>query len=164
MEKIKRTYGNFTFELKAFREIAGHDDSLPFTASLYINNKRVATVTNDGWGGDAVVYPNGKNSALLDIAMKAVAQYEPDAYWHNIGALCDLMASEIVDAKMTDKFIKKHPFDLIFRNERHIVAVPITNKAGLHVDASKVATINSGLIKSIIEKYVKQGYTHIKTF
>lgn len=44
--------GNHTFTLKNCKKQIGHDDSTPYTASLYIDNKRVCTLYNDGWGGE----------------------------------------------------------------------------------------------------------------
>lgn len=41
----------YTVSLKNFRLIPGHDDSLPYYASVVINGKVVGTIINDGWGG-----------------------------------------------------------------------------------------------------------------
>lgn len=43
--------GGHTFRLKNCIEVNGHDDSLPYTATLYIGNKKVCNLFNDGWGG-----------------------------------------------------------------------------------------------------------------
>lgn len=45
------TFGDYKVELRNYRRNMGHDDSLPYQATLYINGKKVAEVTNDGWGG-----------------------------------------------------------------------------------------------------------------
>ena len=43
----------YTVSLKNFRIIPGHDDSLPYHASVVINGEVVGTITNDGWGGQS---------------------------------------------------------------------------------------------------------------
>lgn len=50
-------------ELRNVREVYGHDDSLPFNADLYVENREwgikdfnlVGRAWNDGWGGDTVI-------------------------------------------------------------------------------------------------------------
>lgn len=37
--------------IKGFKEVHGHDDSLPFEARITLNGKVVGEASNDGWGG-----------------------------------------------------------------------------------------------------------------
>lgn len=46
------TLGDYTFTLKNFHRVNGHDDSLPYTATIYVNGKRTFNAFNDGWGGE----------------------------------------------------------------------------------------------------------------
>lgn len=43
--------GRNRFTLKDFKLQEGHDDSIPYTAILYMNDKPVCKCFNDGWGG-----------------------------------------------------------------------------------------------------------------
>lgn len=44
---------SLVFTLKQFKEIkGGHDDSLPYTATLLVNNEPMYECFNDGWGGE----------------------------------------------------------------------------------------------------------------
>ena len=63
--------GNHTFTLKKVVEQVGHDDTLPYAATLYIDNKRVAIVFNDGWGGETQ-YHQIFNKDLLEKAEKEI--------------------------------------------------------------------------------------------
>lgn len=47
-------------ELKNVREIPGHDDSLPYVADLIVDGKKVASLHNDGWGGETDITPTDK--------------------------------------------------------------------------------------------------------
>lgn len=47
--------GDYTFTMKRFRIIPGHDDSLPYMGTLCINNKPFAVCGNDGWGGPSSI-------------------------------------------------------------------------------------------------------------
>lgn len=44
--------GGHTIALKDCKEQIGHDDSIPYAARLFIDNKLVCTIYNDGWGGE----------------------------------------------------------------------------------------------------------------
>lgn len=54
------TLGEYTFTLKNFRRVSGHDDSLPYTATIYVNGKRTFKAFNDGWGGETNFLPVDK--------------------------------------------------------------------------------------------------------
>jgi len=41
------------YEVRGYREVAGHDDSTPFIASIYRDGKKVFSASDDGWGGGA---------------------------------------------------------------------------------------------------------------
>ena len=45
------------FTMMDYQEINGHDDSLPYNATLYLNGKPFCKCMNDGWGGDTLLTP-----------------------------------------------------------------------------------------------------------
>ena len=45
--------GGHTITLKNCARQIGHDDSTPYAARLFVDNKLVCTVYNDGWGGES---------------------------------------------------------------------------------------------------------------
>lgn len=58
--------GKDRFTLRDFQLQHGHDDSLPYTAILCLNDNPVCRCTNDGWGGQTDINPlDIKSSAIL---------------------------------------------------------------------------------------------------
>lgn len=55
MKSIKAIVNNNTLELKNIRFIDGHNDTVPFTSTIYFNDKYIGKATNDGRGADAVI-------------------------------------------------------------------------------------------------------------
>jgi hypothetical protein len=39
------------YEVRKYKEVAGHDDSQPFQAEIWKNGKKILIASNDGWGG-----------------------------------------------------------------------------------------------------------------
>lgn len=49
--KIISQVGNYKVALVNLSLCEGHNDSMPYTGTLFINSKRIGSVHNDGWGG-----------------------------------------------------------------------------------------------------------------
>lgn len=47
--------GGHEITLKNCKEQIGHDDSLPYSARLFIDGKIVCSLYNDGWGGETFI-------------------------------------------------------------------------------------------------------------
>lgn len=121
MKKPKMTFGKFILELKNFREIKGHDDSLPFEGELYCNGVHIAGCWNDGWGGDANVKPVIGNLKLYNEVSKIVCATKWDcgkfALNYSIPMVCDLLACDNEAYEWVKREQKNH---LVFKcpNER----------------------------------------------
>lgn len=165
-QKFTKTYDDYTFELRGYKKVIGHDDSLPFNASLYINNKKVATCYNDGWGGEAVVEVIEKYRGLYDRAIEALKRHEPDEWYQRINNLVDMLACKMEDEKIRIKYIKRNMGSLIFANDEKMFAIQLHTNNGKSVCVQEAITHAQGkrTVDAIVEKYEKQGYEHIKTY
>lgn len=110
--KIKQI-GQYKCELKCFKEIIGHDDSLPYIAKLYINGKYVCQVMNDGWGGMSFIREmNNKslydefNSFIKDIV--AFTYQDITIKYHSLEDFCDMLADDTLKYQLIDKKSKDH--------------------------------------------------------
>jgi hypothetical protein len=110
--KIKQV-DQYKCELKAFKEIIGHDDSLPYIAKLYINGKYVCQVMNDGWGGMSFIREmNNKslydefNSFIKDIV--AFTYQDITIKYHSLEDFCDMLAEHTLKYQMVNKKSKDH--------------------------------------------------------
>ena len=69
--------GKDKFSIREFRVIGGHDDSLPYTAILCINNNPLCKCFNDGWGGDTELTPiDNRARAIMASANVTLSNYE----------------------------------------------------------------------------------------
>lgn len=97
---ISLTLGDYTFTMKNYRRIPGHDDSLPFTATLYINGKRSYEALNDGWGGEAFLTSvptnktdyNGINTYLRDNQFLWCEYEGHTLYYRTLPQIADALA------------------------------------------------------------------------
>ena len=55
------------FTMMDYQEINGHDDSLPYNATLYLNGKPFCKCMNDGWGGDTLLTPIVDRNEFEDV-------------------------------------------------------------------------------------------------
>ena len=55
--KVGGSANGLRFTMMDYQEINGHDDSLPYNATLYLNGKPFCKCMNDGWGGDTFLTP-----------------------------------------------------------------------------------------------------------
>lgn len=65
-------------ELKKFKTVKGHDDTLPYEAEIWADGKLVGYTSNDGWGGDDLHYASDK--ALYAEAEKFINAMPPEVY------------------------------------------------------------------------------------
>lgn len=76
---IKKTIvlGKYKFSMKNFREVYGHDDSLPYNGDVYVNGTKFAKCFNDGWGGDTNYnYADGIDNDFVQDVLDEIAKYE----------------------------------------------------------------------------------------
>ncbi len=52
-------------QLKNVRLVRGHDDSTPYVGSLYVDGKKIAECSNDGWGGPDMIHAISKEAQLV---------------------------------------------------------------------------------------------------
>lgn len=57
--------GDDKYTLRDFKLIEGHDDSLPYSATLCINGKPICKCFNDGCGGDTQLTPINIQSEVI---------------------------------------------------------------------------------------------------
>lgn len=163
---ISKTFGPFVIEMRKFTKVHGHDDTLPFTAELWVNNKSIAQCFNDGWGGECMITPNQKNIELYNKVKEIVEKtnnYLDNTEWfYTIPNLADLMAIECLEAKFIEKR-QKH--ELVFRDlEKQLVCIPFkTNKGKISID--KLIELPNGkeFLSKTIEKYKEKGWTLLNT-
>lgn len=159
---VSKTFGSFVIEMRKFTNVHGHDDSLPFTAELWVNHKPIAQCFNDGWGGECQITPNPTNIELYN-KVKAIVEktnnYLDNAKWfYTIPNLADLMAAECLDAKFLEKQQKN---GLVFRSpQNQMVCIPFkTNKGKISI--AKLMELPNGkdFINQTIKKYQDKGWT-----
>lgn len=156
-------FGNYDIELRNVKLVRGHDDSLPYTGFMYINDKKVAECYNDGWGGDSVITPIA-NLELFISARDIVNQtIWFDNFRHTMNSVADQLAYDAITAKEREKTIKKY-------QPKHIVL----EKDGklMKVNVIKSMTIPESLIEHpenikalnrMRDKYIKDGYKVLNT-
>lgn len=68
--------GDNVFTITKCKRIDGHDDSLPYTATLCLNGKEYARCFNDGWGAPTDIYPLDGNIKRKDSINDDLKQYK----------------------------------------------------------------------------------------
>ena len=113
------TFGKYEIGLTNFRRNAGHDDSLPYQANVYVNGKRVGEVFNDGWGGISTIVPlNDKGQETIAEVEKYLAENkekypmgEPigsvQLYYDSLDFVCDILAENCDNRKDIKKYYTK---------------------------------------------------------
>ena len=156
--ELKIKIGVYTFELKNFKEVYGHDDSLPFTAILYVNGKRIATCSNDGWGGEAFVQPLNGCRERLERIENEVKDEKYDGFDARLPFLIDCLACKMADYKSAMKETRKN---LVFYVEKDCkyVCIPILI-GGKPKPIKETYSTKSGreFIEKTIVKYENKGY------
>ncbi len=146
--------GDFDIELRNYKMIAGHDDTLPYQAIMYINGKKAAVCMNDGWGGETVV--TIVNEKLFKEAEQAVVQtiwFED--YKYTMVSLADVLAYGLEKERQLNKFITSNQRkNLVLRKEgkTYTVSLSMTIAQILANESTKVQLMCS------IEKRKADGY------
>ena len=121
------------------RENAGHDDSLPFQATVFIHNgegvpnsyqasfQKVGIVWNDGWGGPSCIQadPGNKNAKhLLEKAGDAAATHK--MYWegkpfasYDLEDILSILAESFLDIQKDHPRLKELRYYLDDEPGRH---------------------------------------------
>jgi hypothetical protein len=122
-KKIKKesmTFGKYKITLKCVKEVKGHDDSLPFIAKMYVNNKPFCEAYNDGWGGSAMLTIT--NNDLFEMVNDEVIKYsiiygKREICKYTLSDIADELACIIIDNKKLWNIIKNNEVNnFIFYN------------------------------------------------
>ena len=112
--------GDYKLRFKDIKEIAGHDDSLPFQGRLFVGATQVAFCHNDGWGGDAEVEEEGTTKAqeLLDKVMPLlVAEYVEfrgtKYHYRSLADFSDSLACFTLECKEIVGYMRKNAKDKV---------------------------------------------------
>lgn len=173
---VNEIIAGYELTLRNFKIVTGHDDSLPFNASLYINGQRVCKCFNDGWGGvaDCTDFTD-KGKALFDAVCAALfgmtfplTPYPGNTVYisKSIGDICDDLACRMADEIQTQRVVKKHQNKaLVFDCDDRIYWIPLKNSKGADVYISQAASTVKGreLIKAIVERELAKGAKFLNT-
>lgn len=88
------------FTMMDYQRINGHDDSLPYNATLYLNGKPFCKCMNDGWGGDTLLTPIVSRDEFEEVKFR-LEDYKVVWYWQDrkfvdnvtINSIADYLAS-----------------------------------------------------------------------
>lgn len=77
------------YEVRGWKEVAGHDDTLPYVANIYKNGCFVANASNDGWGGSDSIQGRSnqaveqlyKDAEAWAVAFGEIKPIEPISAW-----------------------------------------------------------------------------------
>lgn len=115
------------------RENYGHDDSLPYQADIFVYDKdncpkgecafkRVATIYNDGWGGESNIEPIAapRTAEYIKVMEEKAATHTP--YWngqpmkspYSLSEICDEMACLVVD---NPKYAKQGTLEFVLDDD-----------------------------------------------
>ena len=160
--------GDYVFEMKCFKIIKGHDDSLPFQGKLYVNGRHIADCVNNGWGGACDLQKVDKNRELFDKMYAYVRQFVEFTFKdttinYTLSSLADSLACKMADAQWLNKHQKTN---LIFKKKGcDDIFISFKNPNGKKVDItqSQLYVVNRRKIFDTIAKYEEQGYRCINT-
>lgn len=110
--------GKHKVELRSFIETMGHDDSLPYQAKIFVDDKQVAIAYNDGWGGETNVQTTKEQAyPVMNEIEKYIrnnkeqfplGEYEGHALYHtNLSSICDSLADNCAIRKDIQKHANK---------------------------------------------------------
>lgn len=121
--------GGHKFTLKDCKEVVGHDDSLPYVGTLYIDGKQVCTLYNTGWGGETditqIIDGNLLVKATNDIKGKPIPtlpwdnmEIPNDITLTNIQEIADIIACTCVEVNARVKKYGKEKTIVAFKGEK----------------------------------------------
>lgn len=173
-------FGKFNIELRNFKLVTGHDDSLPFTGDMYINNQKVASCYNNGWGGECNIHVMPESMELFKEAERVVESTiwfdENNNYYnmstptyYNMPALVDEMANEMAEKIEVQKVIKREQGrNLIIQkdcanNMGEIYKIVVVKKGWTIESALKRDSKFVAFLKEVIEKKKQNGFKILNT-
>ena len=166
-KKITMQFGKYVLELKKYRQIKGHDDSIPFEGELYCNGTHIAGCWNDGWGGEAQVKPVLANLALYNEVKKEVEKtnnlFDNPSWFYDMAVVADLLACE------NERYIwlKETQKKYIIYEKKTSKAIEMVHfsKGGKIVPIKEILCTINGVkqIQKTIAKLTSQGHTILNT-
>lgn len=161
MKKIMKEFGKYVVEMRNFREIEGHDDSLPYKAELFVNGKKIAECHNDGWGGDTMITPIDINlfNQVAEVVCSTNGLFGHEDWNYTIPSLADELAFKYNE----ELFIEKEQANkLLFKSKDGLIyASTIKSSSRSCVPIAELILSKAGQdkIKEIVKKYEGKGYT-----
>jgi len=84
-----------SYELRKYKEVAGHDDTQPFQAEIWKDGKMILIASNDGWGGSNNYQGNPevfsqfhKDAEAWELQFGIKKPFEPAGNWISWYAYC----------------------------------------------------------------------------
>ena len=160
--------GGHKLEIRSFKEMAGHDDSVPYQAKIHIDGKEGGVCYNDGWGGETEIqvtkeqaYPavNEMRLYIRDHREEfPIGEYDGHViHALTLADLCDTLALNLASRRDA---LKKADKALVLFNPKTggISTVSFTKRKSIKlselVDQPQFRT----LWQNAIEKYETKGY------
>lgn len=157
------TFGDHTFTLIDFKEIDGHNDSLPYKASIKMDDTVIAKGMNDGWGGDTQI--TVLNKELYDKAEKLLKKHKDEyGFTYNLSYLMDILACREADYLNVLKYVKQNQSkELLFQDNKtqKIIFVKFKNNYSI-AQLLKMSNGKTALLQTI-KKYQEKGYKLLNT-
>ena len=161
--------GGHKFELRSYKEIAGHDDSLPFQAKVYVDGKECGVAYNDGWGGETEVRATKEGAfKTLNEVEKYIREHKEEYYmgeyegiklYHrDLSSITDMLADNCARQREALKHADKA---LVVYNptSRNIAWIPFTKPANVKLSELVGSHQFKTLWYDTIAKYEDKGYT-----
>ena len=161
--------GEWNVGLKGYKEIAGHDDSRPYQAKVYVDGKSTAIVYNDGWGGESNVCPsNPKAFKVIDNIDEYIRTHKDEflmagseifnmkLYHRRLNSICDELADNCDLRKAAAKHAKKKLI-LYVPSDKSLKMVPFTGMGKQTIRELLKTEVFRKVWEKTVEKYTSQG-------
>lgn len=156
-------FGKHKFTLIDFEEIDGHDDSLPYNASIKMDDIVIAKGMNDGWGGDTQI--TVLNKELYDKAEKLLKKHKDEyGFTYSLSYLMDILAAKEADYLNVLKYVKQNQSKkLLFQDNKtqEIIFVKFKNNCSI-AQLLKMPNGKTALLQTV-KKYQDKGYKLLNT-
>lgn len=162
--------GNHEVEIRSFKEIAGHDDSMPYQAKVYVDGKETAVVYNDGWGGESNVQATKTEAYKVLNELEQyirdhkeeffMGEYEGLKLYHtNLSSICDTLAMNCGYRKDALKYENKKM--VLFNAKTETISTVSFKGMGRQTISDLMSTSHQfrTLWYDTVEKYKAKGYT-----
>jgi hypothetical protein len=94
--KVGGSANGLRFTMMDYQEINGHDDSLPYNATLYLNGKPFCKCMNDGWGGDTLLTPIVSRNEFEEVKSR-LKGYKSVYLWQDLKFVDDVTINSIAN-------------------------------------------------------------------